>query len=186
MKKSVFSIILFILSFAFLYGGEPLNTLKSEMNQINALISSGASESEIKSKFSEIVDYDTMAEEVTGMFCSKLTEAQCIEFKQVFSEMLENSLLNQITRYADKKINFVSDEIQNNTAIVKSEIDYNGDIIQINYEMKEIGGNWKIVNFIIDNVDTVRNYQKQFTRLFKRSEYDNIINRLKKKLNNYN
>jgi ABC-type transporter MlaC component len=39
-----------------------------------------------------------------------------------------------------------------------------------------------IVNYIVDGVDTVRNYQKQFSRLLKKKDFNGIIEVLDKNI----
>jgi hypothetical protein len=42
-----------------------------------------------------------------------------------------------------------------------------------------------IVNYVVDDIDTVRNYKKQFMRLFARNTFDRVMERLRKKIAAY-
>jgi ABC-type transporter MlaC component len=42
-----------------------------------------------------------------------------------------------------------------------------------------------IVNYVSDGVDTIRNYRKQFTRILRKESLDQLIERLEKKIEEY-
>ena len=53
----------------------------------------------------------------------------------------------------------------------------------LDYHLELLDGTWKIVNYVADGADTVRNYRKQFKRLFSEYSFEQILNRLKAKIN---
>jgi hypothetical protein len=42
-----------------------------------------------------------------------------------------------------------------------------------------------IVNYVVDDIDTIRNYKKQFMRLFAKKTFDQVMERLRKKIADY-
>jgi ABC-type transporter MlaC component len=55
----------------------------------------------------------------------------------------------------------------------------------LNYLLERVDGQWLVHNYVVDDVNTIRNYTKQFIRLFARNTYDTIIRRLEKKIEEY-
>jgi ABC-type transporter MlaC component len=57
--------------------------------------------------------------------------------------------------------------------------------VELDYILENREGHWVIVNYIADGVDTVRNYQSQFSRIIARKSVDFLIGRLGKKNRQY-
>ena len=48
--------------------------------------------------------------------------------------------------------------------------------------MARRGDTWVIVNYVVDDVDTVRNYRKQFTQLLAMKTFEQVMSQLEKKI----
>ena len=53
------------------------------------------------------------------------------------------------------------------------------------YHLEHMSGKWMIVNFVVDDVSSIRNYKKQFLCLFYRCTLQEVIERLQKKIVEY-
>ena len=186
MKKLILGIILILTGFATAEAGEPLNTVKNGLNKISEMVEKDKSAKTINSELDNIIDFSYMAETVANDLCDDLNPAQCGEFKRVFGKVLQRSVYKQISNYSGKNITFLGDEIQGSKATVKSQIPYKNSQISINYKMHKNNGKWLIINYIVNDINTMDNYKRQFKRLFKKSNYSSIIQQLKNKLETYN
>jgi len=144
----------------------------------------------IESKLMKVIDratnFDIMAGRVTQRFCEKLTKDQCQTFEQVFTELLRVSSLKKMGRYRADRFEYIGEEITGDTAVVKTVAYYKEDKAALNYHLeKATDGQWKIVNYVLDDIDTIRNYKKQFSRLFSKKSFDDIIQRLRDKIEDY-
>lgn len=74
----------------------------------------------------------------------------------------------------DKKKSFVRTKV-----IVPAE---NIDI-DLNYKLKREDGGWKIYDVIVDEASLVSNYKYQFNSIITKHSYDELVNRMTKKLN---
>lgn len=54
--------------------------------------------------------------------------------------------------------------------------------ITLNYRLKKIGGEWKIYDIIVDEASLVDNYRYQFDSIITKNNYEELVNRMKKKL----
>ena len=52
----------------------------------------------------------------------------------------------------------------------------------LDYHMELQQEGWRIINYITDDVDTIRNYRKQFRRLFAENSFQEIMQRLTNKI----
>ena len=81
--------------------------------------------------------------------------------------------------------NILARQLKVQLLLFKTKVKSDNRSVKLNYEFKKIGSGWKIVNYIVDDVDTIRNYKKQFRRLFKKNTFEQIIKNLEKKIRKY-
>lgn len=55
--------------------------------------------------------------------------------------------------------------------------------IDLNYRLRRQGGEWKIYDVIVDEASLVANYKYQFNSIITKHGYDELVNRMTKKLN---
>lgn len=54
--------------------------------------------------------------------------------------------------------------------------------ITLNYRLKKVGSEWKIYDIIVDQASLVDNYRYQFDSIIRKNGYDELVSRMKKKL----
>ncbi|MGD8540114.1 MAG: ABC transporter substrate-binding protein [Candidatus Aminicenantes bacterium] len=168
----------------------PLEIIRSSNQQVQALLSQHEIiDPETETKLFEIIegvtDFAAISEGTTHPFCKNLTEAQCAEFDQTFQEPIRISSIKKLGRYRADRFEYLGEDIDKDTAIVKILAFYEDDEVHLDYHLIHDGEKWLIVNYVVDDVDTIRNYKKQFLRLFARNTFDEIMERLEKKIQEY-
>ena len=197
MKKFIFSngivILITVLVMAQPPSGKgdtPLQIIKRSNRQVLEIFKQNpkvteAVEDQIFSVIDGVTDFQALSKSVIAQFCPKLTESQCQEFDRVFQNLLRISSIKKLGRYRADRFDYQGEEIKKNQAVVKTIAYYKDDQVQLNYHLIRTGKEWKIINYVVDDVDTIRNYKKQFVRLFARSTFPKIIERLQKKIRSY-
>lgn len=132
-----------------------------------------------------VTDFETISQRVIQRFCEKLTKQQCETFDRVFQRLLRVSSLKKMGRYRADRFDYLSEEIKEKTAIVKTIAYYKEEKAQLDYHLELKNEKWMIVNYVVDDIDTVRNYKKQFMRLFAKKTFDQVMERLRKKIIDY-
>jgi ABC-type transporter MlaC component len=191
--KKKFIPIFFMPSFfslIFASSQSPLEIIRSSNQQVQAILSQHETiDPETETKLFEIIegvtDFAAISHGTTRPFCKNLTEAQCTKFDQTFQKLIRVSSIKKLGRYRADRFEYLGEEVTNDTAIVKIQAFYEDDEVHLNYHLLHEGGKWLIVNYVVDDVDTIRNYKKQFLRLFARNTFDEIIERLEKKIREY-
>ncbi len=187
--NSVF-VLLLGLSGAFAAAQEtkgPMGVIKSSNERVLAIYRA-QSELDDKSKqeifriIEEITNVTVMARNATKTVCGNLTEEQCQGLNDVFEEILKSTSMHKVGRSRVDRFEYLEEEIGSSTARVSTLAHQGDQCLSLDYVLELDGGDWKIVNYIADDVDTVRNYRKQFQKLFSRYSFDEVIKRLNKKL----
>jgi ABC-type transporter MlaC component len=132
-----------------------------------------------------VTDFESIASSVTSKFCRKLTEEQCRLFGDVFVRLLRTSSTKKLGRYRADRFEYHGEEGEGEVAVVRTTAHFGDDQVTLDYSLEKKGGEWVIVNYVVDDVDTIRNYRKQFTRLFSKKSFEQVIERLKKRIASY-
>lgn len=168
----------------------PREVLEQSNNQVLAIYASSEridaeTESEIYRIIDGVTDYESIAGEVTSRFCQDLTEEECQRFKEVFIRLLRISSIKKLGRYRADSFDYLDEEIDGDKAVVRTVAYYNDEKVALDYVLESRKGMWRIVNYIVDDVDTIRNYRKQFRRLFAKKSYEQVIERLEERIASY-
>lgn len=139
-------------------------------------------ESELLVIIREVTDFQNISNLVIERFCTDLDSDQCRTFDSTFQRLLQLTSIKKLGRYRADNFDYLEEEIDENSAVVKTIAHYDEEDVELDYHLARDENSWMIVNFIVDGVDTIRNYKKQFTRLFAQMDFDQIVKRLQNKI----
>lgn len=133
----------------------------------------------------EVTDFATMGEQVTAGFCDPKAPQTCAELKKVFIDLLQGNAIRKLGHYRADRFDYTGQEIKGNQAVVRTTAHYKKDSVQLDYILGKRASGWMIVNYIADDVDTIQNYRRQFANILKKNSMVYLIDRLKKKNEEY-
>ena len=165
----------------------PLEVVRTSNDAVQAIfkkhpVVDAAVEKELFAVIDGVTDYPALAAAAIDSFCPKMTAAQCSTFKETFTRLLRVSSIKKLGRYRADRFEYGAEEVAGTTAVVHTFALYKEDKIPLDYQMARRGSTWVIVNYVVDEIDTVRNYRKQFTQLLAKETFDQVIDRLNKKI----
>ncbi len=168
----------------------PLETVKISNEQVQRVLKShetldGPTKDDLFQIIEGVTDFAEISRRVVESFCKSLSDSECAEFDQTFQKLLRTSSLRRLGRYRADRFEYLGEDIDDETALVRTLAFYEEETFRLDYLLERSGGRWLIVNYVVDDVDTIRNYKKQFRRLFARSDFRSIIERLEKKIAEY-
>ena len=141
-----------------------------------------AVEKEIFAVIDAVTDYQALAGAAIDSLCPKLTAAQCTTFKEVFTRLLRVSSIKKLGRARAGRFEYEGEKVTGESAVVRSFAFFNEEKVPLDYQMARRGDTWVIVNYVVDDVDTVRNYRKQFTQLLAKKTFEQVMEQLEKKI----
>ena len=168
----------------------PLEVIRSSNQSVLDIYSARetidqAAEDEIFRIIDDVTDFEAMATAATERVCGDLTAEQCREFKDVFIELLRISSVKKLGRYRAESFEYLGERRDDGRAVVETTARFGEDDISLVYYLTFGEGKWRITNYVVDDVDTVRNYRKQFKRLFRTKSYDEVVQRLRDRITVY-
>ena len=168
----------------------PLQIIQRSNAQVQDVLSKHVTldketEGEIFRIISEVTDFNSISRSVIDRFCRNLTDIQCETFDRVFQRLLMVSSIKKLGRYRAERFEYLGEELKDDKATVKTLAYYKDEVVRLDYLLERVDGKWLVFNYIVDDVDTIHNYRKQFTRLFARTDFQGIVERLERKTAEY-
>ncbi len=191
MGKSCSRVLAVVLLLAVLPGAAvaaaPLETVKTSNEAVLAIFRKhptvdAAVEKELFAVIDGVTDYRALAAAAIDSFCAKFSAEKCTAFKATFTRLLRISSIKKLGRYRADRFEYGGEEVAGDGALVRTFAFYKEDKIPLDYKMVRSGGRWLIVNYVVDEIDTVFNYRKQFTQLLAKETVDQVIARLERKI----
>ncbi len=79
-------------------------------------------------------------------------------------------------------LKFTGEQIKGERSKVTCTVARRDADIEITYELHRKDGKWMIFNIVLDNVDLIQNYQSQFNSIILKYGWNDLIQRMQKKL----
>lgn len=167
---------------------DPLEVIRTSNQKILDLYAadSGEADSQVDQQVFDVMDKVTSFSRIASLaidrFCDAPQSARCMEFKDVFIHLLRVSSVRKLGRYRADRFDYQAEKVDGNTAVVPTLAYYGDDEIELVYQLGLFDEHWLIINYVVDGVDTVRNYRKQFTRMLRKGTIDSVIRRLRRRI----
>jgi phospholipid transport system substrate-binding protein len=167
---------------------DPMDTVKSYISQGmeivgNKGLSRDAKIKKIEALYEKMVDEEELARRSLGRYWKNLTPAQQKEFVPLFRRVLENAYIDKILSYNNEKIVFSKQSrTSGNMAEVNSKVIMASKEIPITYRVIMKNADWKVYDFVIENISLVQNYRSQFNAILAKETPAQLIETLKKKV----
>ncbi len=171
---------------------EPMEAIKQTTDKILAIVTNPALKSPSKAVEKEKLirlaaderfDWEEMARRSLATHWAKRTPEERKEFVHLFSDLLERTYMKKVEDYSGEKVLYAGETKEGDYATVKVKIitKKNKDI-PVEYRLKKEGNNWLIYDVSIEGVSFINNYRTQFNSIILQSSYENLVKRLKEKV----
>ena len=130
------------------------------------------------------VDFETLSRLVLARNWSRFSPAQQQEFVQEFQDHLATTYGRRLDDYRNEKVAIVGDRQEpNGDWTVKSKILRGGgsNDIDVDYRLRQTNGQWKVIDFIIEQVSLVANFRSQFQEIVSSGGPEHLLQVLREK-----
>ena len=157
-----------------LYTDQVLKVLK------DPALKEGERRAAVRKVAEEVFDLSETAKRALGRHWQSRTPAEREEFTRLFVELLENTYLSKISLYGGERVNYVSESIDGDFAVVGAKIlRKQGAEIPLEARMLRRGDRWCIYDISIEGISLVNNYRSQFNAIIQKSSYEQLVHRLR-------
>ncbi len=132
----------------------------------------------------ERFDWEAIARSSLATHWRDLDRAQQEEFTELFGKLMERTYLEYLDEYSgEEEIIYMAEEMEGPRARVTGKfITRKKQEIPVEYRMRERNGEWLINDVLVEGVSLVRNYRVQFNDIVSRSSYQELVRRIKEKM----
>jgi phospholipid transport system substrate-binding protein len=124
------------------------------------------------------VDFDTLSKLTMARNWAKLTPAQQEEFRREFRRHLSATYGRRIDDYRNETVDVLGTrEESRGDQTVKTKINRGGGTadVLVDYRLRQTGGQWKIIDVVIEGVSLVANFRSQFQELMAHGGADHLL-----------
>lgn len=172
-----------------LLAATPQDDLKKAVTQVLKILDSKKSRKEKRAAITELYndnfDLEKMAANMLKSEYKKLTPDEQKQFAQKFGKFVLEFYLDKIDKYNRNKIEFIGEETKGSRAIVKTLLEYQGKMANVNYFMVLKGERWLVYDFEVEGVRLSSTYRSQFGKVLKERGYEGLNTELDKLLAKY-
>jgi len=143
---------------------------------------SQATREQLKDVLNELVDFWELSRRSLGRYWPDLSEQQQRDFVEVFEALIRNSSVRKLSMYRADTVEYLASNETAETAIVTTTARRDRKEVEIVYHMHRVDAAWRIYDMVIDGASTVRNYRDSFYREIGRSSYQEMYERLVRRL----
>lgn len=165
----------------------PLETLRTRDRQIRQVLGergkalSAEEDSRLRALVNGIFDYETHARESFGRYWDQMSEPQRQEALRLVTLLLERSSMEKVHEYRANTIQYISERIDGADATVQTGVRHGGEKWAVGYRMRLAGGQWRIVDVIVEDASTVENNRAAFYKEIRASGIPGLLEKLRKK-----
>jgi phospholipid transport system substrate-binding protein len=129
------------------------------------------------------VDFETLSRLVLARNWNQLSAEQQKQFMDEFRQNLSATYGRNVESYKNERVTITDDHAEpRGDWTVRTKIVRNGaDDINVDYRLRQVGGTWKIIDIIIENVSLVSNFRSQFQDIMANGGAERLIKVLQEK-----
>jgi len=155
---------------------------------------------DIKIILSSLINYDAFAKnslrgknrKTKKTYWNSITKEQQAEFTALFKELIETTWMKELKKFnknqrtikkdEEYKVDYKDEKTRGSLTMVYTIIKADDEVTNVDFRFT----GQKITDFIIDDRSTVRRYRKSFSKHIRKNGFDNLIKKMKDKLEEIN
>jgi phospholipid transport system substrate-binding protein len=197
IKVAVFSLVFITTTIsAFpVFADMPLKQLESNVAELTTILDDKEyrethTKDDLKKKLIKTAqvrfDWEGIAQKSLGLYWRDRTCEEKKEFTLLLKDLLISSYLDKIIdNYSGERILYDKEVVKGKRAFIEFRIINKAETsISLGARMHDVGGQWMIYDLVIEGVSSVKNYRVQFYDIIRQSSYNDLVVKLREKVNN--
>ena len=199
MKKNSFYIILCLLILltvpGLLFAGaeKPKAVVKELLTAISLVKDESTSKltpeerknnKKLTQKANSFIHISILGTKTLGSYWKKRTPAEKEKFLSVLRKLFKKVAYPKSAKFfTDLEIQYNTETTKKGKAEVHTSMEHESEgLIEIDYKLHQIEGRWLIYDVILDEVSLVSNLKTQFHKIIEEESFNELINRMEKRL----
>jgi phospholipid transport system substrate-binding protein len=147
---------------------------------------SAARNERLSTMVSELLDLEELSRLALRDHWDGRTPEQRTEFVSLLRRLVQEQYERNLERTMNYQVTYDGADVRGQVVTVRtlarSATNRRAPAVSIDYQMKKVGGVWRVFDISTDGVSLVRNYRAQFNRIITRDGWDALITRMRDRL----
>lgn len=173
------------IAWAYTPGG-PMETTQKILKSSNAIVTGpgdrDAKLEKLKELLRNFLDTDALGRQSMGKHLEGKTPAQEERFYSLFRDLFVRTYVQRLLLFDAPDFAFTEEDIQGDTAHIGTQIVTPRDRFEVDYDLRRTDAGWQATDIFIEDVSLSANFQAQFGKALKKSSFDDLMDRLERKL----
>jgi len=134
----------------------------------------------------QLLDYRGVSEAALGDHWEAHTEEERTQFVDLLRRLVERNYETNLARILEFEVTYDDERRRGDSTTVttqaRSRSQRRQPPVEIEYTMRNTGGQWRVFDVTTDGVSMVRNYREQFSRIIDRDGWSELISRMQRRL----
>lgn len=191
IRSALFTLIFFAVP-SIVVAGEATDRIKAVSDKIFSTISDPTLQApEAKDKKEQMImdavdgafNWEEFSKRALAKHWSKRTDSEKKEFIGLFKELIKRTYMEKSGQYSGGMVEFLGEETDEKYGEVKTQlVSSSGTKTPVDYRLMKKDGAWWVYDVYIEGVSLVSNYRGQFNDILIKSSFDELVKRLKEKI----
>ena len=175
------------------HGGEPTEQVKETADQILSVLgdpkwgSANQHEAQvdvIQELISRRFDWEAISRSCLGRHWRVRSTTEKRQFQTLLEDFLRRNYVEQITSsYTNLvEVRYLGEKVISNSASVRTKVITRKNEASVEYRLRKRQSSWKVYDALIEGVSLVKNYRVQFDEIIRKSSYEDLVKRIRKRI----
>jgi phospholipid transport system substrate-binding protein len=123
------------------------------------------------------IDFGAMAQAALSAWESR-SAAERAQYAGAFEKLIRRSLMRRVDVYRIQGVDYASEAVQGDQGTVDTVVRAKEATTEVTWQFVRTPRGWRVSDYSIDGVSTVRNYRRQFARLLETRGWNGLIERI--------
>jgi phospholipid transport system substrate-binding protein len=141
----------------------------------------------LRAAMANAIDFPEAARRALALHWRARSDAEREEFVALFKELVTYSYIRLMEPYAGETVQIVGESRVDGITTVTTRVHRRqGEPVPVDYRMHGRDGRWLIYDVLVEGVSLIGNYRVQFNTIIQTSSYDELIRRIRVRVNELN
>ena len=125
------------------------------------------------------MDFAEMGRAALGAEWERRSPEERAEYVSAFESLIRASLVRRVGVYRIESVAYAPEQAATDRGRVDTVVRSKDATTEVRWEFVRTPGGWRIADYVIDGVSTVRNYRAQYARILARSGWASLLERIR-------